>query len=402
MIFCNTCVYPMVAATALTADDEGKCSGCKVSEQRETINWDRRLEEFKKLIDRYRSNSDYDVVIPVSGGKDSYFQVHFALEHGLRPLLVTYHGDAFTSEGEKNLQNMRRVFDCDHLIYRPSSTLLKRLNRIGFKLQGDNNWHNHAGIFTYPIQVAVKHRIPIILWGEHGFMDIAGMYSYNDYVEFTAKYRYEHCLHGFDWFDFTDEGLEKNGRSDIKEGISEKELVWLKYPSDTEIDDVGVRGIYLSNYIKWSGSQNADLVESKYGWKPFESEQERTYRKISNLDDIHENGIHDYMKFIKFGYGRATDHASKDIRDGLITRDKGIEYVNHYDHVKPMKSLNHWLEYVQMKERDFDEIADSFRDPRVWFIRNGKWVKDCIDGELREFGDVLLEKKQREKYKELN
>ena len=67
-----------------------------------------------------------------------------------------------------------------------------------------------------------------------------------------------------------------------------------------------------------------------------------------------------------------------------------------------MKSLNHWLEYVQMKERDFDEIADSFRDPRVWFIRNGKWVKDCIDGELREFGDVLLEKKQREKYKELN
>ena len=98
----------------------------------------------------------------------------------------------------------------------------------------------------------------------------------------------------------------KNGRPDIKEGISEKELVWLKYPSDTEIDDVGVRGIYLSNYIKWSGSQNADLVESKYGWKPFESEQERTYRKISNLDDIHENGIHDYMKFIKFGYDVTT------------------------------------------------------------------------------------------------
>jgi len=54
---------------------------------------------------------------------------------------------------------------------------------------------------------------------------------------------------------------------------------------------------------------------------------ERTYRRFSNLDDMHENGIHDYMKFIKFGYGRASDHASKDIRDGYMTREEGIQMV---------------------------------------------------------------------------
>ena len=105
---------------------------------------------------------------------------------------------------------------------------------------------------------------------------------------------------------------------------------------------------------------------------------ERTYRRMSNLDDMHENGIHDYMKFVKFGYGRGSDHASKDIRTGYMTRDEGIEMVRRYDHVKPRRDLERWLEYVGMTENEFDEIADSFRDPRVWRRENGEWVKDNI------------------------
>jgi hypothetical protein len=199
------------------------------------------------------------------------------------------------------------------------------MNRIGFKLQGDNNWHGHCGIFTVPIQVAVRYKVPLILWGEHGFMDLGGMYSYNDFVEFTAKFRKEHALRGYDWHDFTDEGLERLGRSDLKEGLTAKDLMWAQYPSDEEIDEVGVRGVYLSNFVNWDANEHVKLVTELYGWKQAETPFERTYRRFSNLDDMHENGIHDYLKFVKLGYGRGTDHSCKDIRSGIMTRQQGIE-----------------------------------------------------------------------------
>jgi hypothetical protein len=100
---------------------------------------------------------------------------------------------------------------------------------------------------------------------------------------------------------------------------------------------------------------------------------------FSNLDDMHENGIHDYMKFVKFGYGRTTDHASKDIRAGHMTREQGIALVRRYDHVKSRRDLDRWLRYVNMTEEEFDRIADGFRDPRVWWRdENGEWKKDNI------------------------
>lgn len=126
--------------------------------------------------------------------------------------------------------------------------------------------------------------------------------------------------------------------------------------------------IYLSNFAPWDANEHIKLVQKEYGWREAQQPFERTYRKFSNLDDMHENGIHDYLKFIKIGYGRATDHACKDIRAGLMTREEGIAMVKKYDHVKPYRDLNRWLKYVGMTEDEFDYICDSFRDPRVWCI----------------------------------
>jgi N-acetyl sugar amidotransferase len=379
--YCRKCVYPSSSASPLSFDDHGICSGCRTHEQKLNIDWGQRRQWLKELTDEYKSNNNYDIVIPVSGGKDSYFQTHIAVkELGLKPLLVTYHGNNYLPEGEYNLSRMREVFDCDHIIVRPSVDTLVKMNRIGFKLQGDMNWHGHCGIFTVPIQVAVRYKVPLILWGEHGFMDLAGMYSYNDLVEFTAKYRLEHALRGYDWNDFTDEGLEKLGRSELKETLAEKDLLWAKYPSDDEIDEVGTRGIYLGNFVNWDANEHSKLVIEQYGWEPAKYPFERTYRQISNLDDMHENGIHDYLKFIKFGYGRASDHACKDIRSGVMTREQGIEMVRKYDHVKPHRDLERWLKYVDMTEDEFDAICDTFRDPRVWRFENGQWMKENIWG----------------------
>ena len=369
--FCKKCVMPSSSAIPVEFDENGVCSGCNTSNQKVEIDWKRREKQFKRLLEEYKNtdNSNYDCIIPVSGGKDSYFQVHMVKNvFGMNPLLVTYNANNWTKTGYENLHNMRDAFGCDHIFFTPSIDLLKKMNRLCFRKMGDMNWHGHSGIFTYPFNVAVKYNIPLIIYGEHGFMDLGGMHSYNDYVEFTQRYRLEHLLRGYDWYDMID---------DETDPISEKEILSFKFPSDDEIKRVGVRGVFIANYVEWSGNNNAKIAK-EYGFKEAEEPFDRTYRTISNLDDMHENGIHDYMKYIKFGYGRATDHVCKDIRDGIMTREEGIEIVKKMDHVKP-KDLYRWLEYVDMTEEEFDRIADTFRDPRVWEKdENGQWVKDNI------------------------
>lgn len=371
MRYCSRCVLPSISPTPATFDEDGVCSACRVAAQVPDIDWDAREGMLRELFESYRSpdGSNYDCIIPVSGGKDSYYQTHVVTAvYGLKPLLVTYHGNNYLPAGERNLQRMREVFDCDHIIFRPSVDTLKKMNRLCFRMMGDMNWHGHCGIMTYPIQVAVKERIPLIVWGEHGFMDLGGMFSYSDFVEFTAKTRLEHALRGYDWHDMIEE----------TEGLTERDLLWAKYPTDDEIDDAEIRGIYISNYLPWEANRQTQLVMDLYGWEPADEPFDRTYRMMSNLDDMHENGVHDYLKYIKFGYGRGTDHANKDIRAGKMTRDEGIEVVRKYDAVRP-RDLARWLDYVGMDEAEFDRVADTFRDPRVWTqTADGSWVKENI------------------------
>jgi hypothetical protein len=263
---------------------------------------------------------------------------------------------------------MRHVFDTDHLVFGPSVEVLQKLNRLCFRKMGDMNWHNHCGIFTYPVQIAVKMNIPLVIWGEVPY-DVSGMFEPNDFVEFSNRVRHEHGLRGFEWYDLLNDPLEN---------LTEQDLLWAKYPTDEEILKVGVRGLYIGNYFKWDPNSHYKLVKEKYGWKPAQKPFERTYRIFSNIDDRYENGVHDLMKYIKFGYGRASDHASKDIRTGYMTRDVGIEMVKKYDHVIP-SDLYYWLDYVNMSEKEFWKIANSFRDPRVWRKdKKGNWIKDNI------------------------
>lgn len=378
MKWCNRCVYPESSAVKLFFDDEGICSGCRVNEQKTEIDWNERAQMLKEIVETYRSKdgSNYDCIIPVSGGKDSHYQTYYMIkELGLKPLLVTYHGNNYLDVGEENLKNMRQVFDADHMVFGPSVDVLKKLNRICFKLMGDMNWHAHAGIFSTPVQAAVKYNIPLLIWGEHGRLDLGGQYSLNDLVEMTARDILEHCKRGYDWDSMTDEGLKKLGRPELAEGLTARDLLCYKYPSMTEIARVEVRGLYLGNYIKWDTNKQTKFVIDNCNFKISNEPFDRTYRKMSNLDDMHENGIHDYLKYVKFGYGRASDHASKDIRLGVMTREEGIEMVKKYDHVKP-RDLYRWLKYVDMTEEEFDRVCDTFRDPRVWKKNaKGEWEK---------------------------
>ena len=277
---------------------------------------------------------------------------------------------------------MRHVFNVDHLVYGPSVNVLKKLNRLGFKKMGDMNWQNHCGIFTAPIRIATKLKIPYLIWGEIVW-DISGMFDPEDFVEFSARVRHEHGLRGFEWNDFL---------SDQDDKLDEKDLIWAKYPTDEEIIESGVRGIYLGNYFKWDPNQHSKMMLENYNWKPASKPFQRTYRMFSNIDDKYENGVHDLMKYVKFGYGRASDHASKDIRTGYMKREEGIEMVKKYDHVVS-DDLYEWLSYVEMSESNFWQIADTFRDPRVWSIdEENYWVKDTLWGKSVRFEKVSLDK----------
>ena len=372
MQYCSKCTYPAVSATPITFDKNGICSGCRVHMQQETIDWDERRALFETdIVEQYKgtNGANYDCLIPVSGGKDSYWQIHLIkVVYGMRPLLVTYGENNHTAVGMRNIQRMRDTFSCDHIHFTPSISLLKKMNKIGLVKMGDPDMQAHIGIMTYPIAVAAKYEIPLIIWGEHGFMNLGGMHSYSDMVEWTAKFRREHAQHGWDWDDFVDEG----------EGISERDLLWAKYPSDDVIEKLDMRGIYISNYFGWRQDEHTALMVKKYGFELNDMPFDRTYARDSNLNNIHDNGVHDYMKFVKWGYGRVTDHVSRDIRNGNMTREEGISLIKQYEDVVP-GDLTRWLEYVGMDRTTFNKTADTFRDPRVW-VKNeyGQWIKDNI------------------------
>ena len=370
-LYCQRCVYP-VHAVNLDLDDEGVCSSCRTFEEIVNLDekyWLRRKEKLVQILEDYKkiTDGDYDCIIPVGGGKDSYFQAHYIKSLGFKPLLVTYYGNNYLPEGETNLQNMSKKLNCDHYIYKPSEEVLIKLNKAAFYMMGDMNWHNHAGIRIIPVKSALQFKVPLFIFGEVSW-DISGMFSINDYSEFNKRTVQEHDMRGFLKEDFLD-----------KENLSKRDVAWYSLPDDKVYFDNKLKGIYLGNFIKWDPYKQTDLMKQLYNWQESKEPFERTYRRISNLDDMHENGIHDYLKYIKFGYGRCSDHVSKDIKMNYMTRDEGIKMVKKYDHVKPKKDLNRWLEYVNMTENEFDKVADTFRSESVWSKdKNGNWQKDNI------------------------
>lgn len=367
MTYCSRCVYPMISATPMTLDKDQVCSGCRTHDEQKSIDWTRREKLFRDLCDEYRGTSDYDCLIPVSGGKDSFYQVHLLKKYDMRPLLVTYNENNETEVGKRNIQRMKEAFDVDYINVTPSVSVLKAMNRIGLREMGDPDMHCHMGINSVPVQMAVKLNISLVVWGEHGFMNLGGMHSYKDMVEYTTRYRKEHLLRGYDWQDFVGQ-----------DGLTERDLALFKYPTDEEIERVNVRGIFISNYFGWNQNQHAQEMIDRYGFEINPEPFDRTYKRDSNLNQVHDNGLHDYMRYVKFGYGRCTDHVSRDIRNGDMTRAEGIWLVKQYDHVIP-SDVPRWLEYTGMSQEELDAICDRFRDPRVWVKdKSGEWIKDNI------------------------
>lgn len=376
MRYCKRCLYPENAKPTIIFDDDGVCSGCRYHESRKhvEVDWTERQAMLEQILDeartlaRERGNS-HDCIVPVSGGKDSHFQVWLLKKkYGMNPLLVTFNHAYNSLAGLRNLENLVYRSGCDLIRYTAGLDSVRRLSRHMLETVGDLTWHYHGGIRTFPFQVAVKYNIPLIVWGEHGFAELTGIVSLEDFVEFTRWTRKEHDMRGYEPHDLIG-----------KAGITMNDVAPYIYPSDEEIERTAVRGIYLSNFYVWDAKVQAENMIREWGFSPVAYERDRTFNLYAKIED-HANDVHDYLKYLKFGYGRATDDASMEIRHGRMSREEGIAMVQRYDAREPT-SLGHYCEFLGITRSQFYGLVDNQRDPRIW-QRNaqGEWVPtDAVD-----------------------
>jgi N-acetyl sugar amidotransferase len=378
------CCYPENAQPDIIFDEEGVCSGCRLIESRPVINWEERGKWLKELLEEYKAKAKaaknpYDCIIPISGGKDSHYQTYLMKKvYGMNPLLVVYNHLFNTKVGLRNLENLFKKFSCDLVRFSSNPDSVRKIARYMLEKIGDITWHYHSGIMTFPIQIAVKYKVPLIIWGEEGFSELTGMFNQDDMVEFTKKKRQEHDMRGFEPEDLLEQPDSPFER---------KDLAPFFYPSDEEIEVTGVRGIYLSNYLNWNAKAQAEKMIKEFDFETAR-ERDRTFNIYDKTDDIHANGVHDYLKYLKFGYGRATDDASTEIRHRRMTREQGIDMVMKYDPARP-KDLDLMLEFLGITENEFEQLVDPLRDTRIWEKdkNSGKWmVKDNIGNHRKDSG----------------
>lgn len=388
MRFCKRCLYPETHPLNITFDEEGVCSGCRVHEEKDQLDWKARGEKLRTILEQYRcrSGNNYDCIIPVSGARDSHFIVHTIKNvYGMNPLLVSYNKQYNTDLGIRNLANLKIKFDCDFMMLTVNPEKVKKITRATLRRFGSMYWHCLAGQTVYPVQMAVKLKIPLIIWGAHQGVDQVGMFSHLDEVEMTRKYRKEHDLMGYEAEDLIDEEFDN---------IAEKDVFEFFYPDDKELERVGVRGIYLNNFIRWDSKAQHEEMIRKFGYEA--APQTRTFDTYNDVDCFNYSDVHDYIKFIKQGYGKVVDHASREIRLKRLSREEGIALVEKYLYKKP-QNLDLFLQWIGMTGNSFTYTMNRHRNPAIW-KRNEDWEwemrQDLVAG-LKATPDVEAHRLQK-------
>ncbi len=390
MKYCKRCLYPENHALNLIIDKEGICSGCRVHEEKFTIDWEAKEAKLIQLLDAYRSESslNYDCIIPVSGAKDSYFIVDLIKnKYKLNPLLVSYNKHYNSHVGNRNLAYLKTIFNCDavELIVQPQK--VKKITRVTLEKMGSIYWHILAGETVFPVQIAVKYKIPLIIWGAHQGLDQVGMFSHHDEVEMTRKYRKEHDLMGYEAEDLLDgSSLEQN---DIEQYV---------YPHDKEIEQVGVRGIYLGNYIPWDTKAQHEKMIEKFDYETMP--QQRSFDLYNHVDCFHYLGLHDYIKYLKFGYSKINDHVAREIRWGRLHKREALKLIQRYQSIQP-EDLSLFLQWLDISEAELFKLIDAFKTDTVFSIDTQEYSDNHLQKiEQKNKLNFILTKNKNPKLKE--
>lgn len=353
---CTRCLYTTAHPLGLVIDDDGVCSGCRIHEEKDRLDWNARWTRLEQLVAPYRvaSGRAYDCIVPVTGANDSHFIVDVVKRRlGLNPLLVTYNKYFNTPLGIRNLANLRIKLDCDILTQNVNPQSVRRITRSTLRRHGSIYWPCLAGQSVFPVQTAVRMKVPLIIWGAHQGLEQVGMFSHDHEVEMTRRYRKDHDLMG----------AEADDLLSIFDMLTEDDIWQYRYPDDTDLDTVGVRGIYLGNYVRWDpAAQHREMV-ARYGYKG--ARFARTFDTYDHVDCYNFMDLHDRLKLMKHGYSKVTDHATREIRHGRLTREQGAALVRAYEDA-PLSHVDKFCEWIGMEPRALDWVIDQHRSPRVW------------------------------------
>ena len=360
MQYCTRCLYPANHPLGITFNENNECSGCIIHKEKDELDWESRFLELLKISQEYKSKDRtiHDCVVPVTGARDSHFILHTIVhELGMNPLIVNYNIHYNTAVGIRNLAYLRSLIGADFMQMTVDPNIVKKITENTIDLLGSIYWHVHAGQTVFPVQVATKYKIPLIIWGAHQGVDQVGMFSHLDQVEMTRKYRKDHDLMG----------IEPEDLLEMDNNLQESDLHQYFYPHDAELASVGVRGIYLNNFIRWDSRKQHEKMIDIYDYHT--DMQQRTFDYYNDVDSHHYSGLHDYIKLLKHGYGKVTDHVSREIRLKSMTREKGIDLVNKYQYIEP-QDVEIFTDWLGVDTERFWRNIKKHRNPKLWELSN--------------------------------
>ena len=361
MKYCNRCVMPDTKP-GVRIDEKGVCSACRAVEAKKLINWEARHEELKQICeDIKRTNTScYDAIVPVSGGKDSQYQVWMMKEvFKMNVLCVCFSNHLPTEEGIYNLNQMVEAYGVDLVKVNVKNSAYRKLRRKAFFQIGEPSWAEHCGVFSSVANVALIYNVPIIMWGE----DIA--------VEFGGK---TSKVRKADARDINRNDLIK-GKNVIEwcdEDILESDVFFFKYPAMEEFEKRGIKSLYLGYYHNWDGKLHYEHVQ-KYGFQPRKKGPLKgNYLHYDNIDEkLCEICI--WLKYIKFGFWRPTDQCCYQIWNGRMTRAEAVKIVNELSSQFPDEYFKDWLDYHMITENQFWEVVEKYRNKNIWEKIGGEW-----------------------------
>lgn len=351
--YCVRCCMPETNE-GMAFDELGICKACRSSEQKMRINWHDRQAALYQIVERAKAESgnNYDCVVPISGGKDSAFQLHILVKVlELTPLAVTFSHNWFTETGRYNLSNILDRLEVDHIMYTPNRGLVNKLARKSLPMIGDACWHCHAGVWSFPFHVAVNFGIPLIIYGESP-AEFSGRTTYWDQELPGEK-------------DFVKVGLLNSMKVSpgdmVDHTISRKDLNLFFPPTAEQLEKAGIHGIFLGDYVFWDHERQTEFLVNEYAWR--EDKVEGSFKYYKSVE-CRMAGVHDYAKYIKRGFGRGTDFASQDVRAGLMTREEAFDLAAQVDAERP-DTLDYYLEITGYTEDEFYEILKAKREGRA-------------------------------------
>jgi N-acetyl sugar amidotransferase len=312
------------------------------------IDWGRRRADLEEILNRFREenkDNQYDCLIPISGGKDSVYQLHVLVkEFGMRPLAVTFSHNWYSATGMLNLFNCLETFDIDHIMFTPKRSQVNSLAKKSLSTIGDACWHCHAGIGAFPLKIARDYGINLVIWGE----SVAESSSRGTYSKPLMKFDQDYFLK-------VSAKVKPEVMADSDTPINELETY--KTPTASEYENANIFGIHLGDYIFWDEERQTEFIIDEYGWK--ETKIEGTYKRYKSAECIMP-GVHDYANYLKRGYGRASFHASADVRAGIISREEAFEKLVPLDSVVP-QGLDYYSEITGIERDEFERILGEQR-----------------------------------------